>query len=202
MTASQVFTIIQAFSDNCYVPEKCDNKGNIWSNCVVPALFKNENLAKIQPNSNAWLPFTLQLVILDHFDQELISRVLSRSYLQNYLNRNIDTLKLYKILILYQTIAMNTNIDVSSVDLKTISSVCKRYNEQLEPCDIQQDLIENIGEDFVLTNVRTKYMHLIHTLIKINKQTGRFQQFSNNIRRDEDGFISLDDVSCSGNESL
>lgn len=203
LTAPQVFTIIQAFSDNCFIPEKSDYNNNVWSDCVAPALYGNKNLTKISPNSNTWLPFTLQLVILNHFDQELISRVLSRSYLQNYLKRdNMTTLKLNKILILYQTVAMKSHIDLSSIDVKTISDVFKRYKDECYHCDIQKDLIQKLGKDYVLTNVRTKYMHLIPTLVKINKQTKLFQPFNNEISRDEDGFISLDDVSCTENESL
>lgn len=203
MSASNVFTIIQAFANNCYVPEKEDSNENIWSERIVPAMLANENLTQFLPNSFAWLSFTLQLVILGHFDQQLISRVLSRSYLEINLNRReLSTLDLQKVLILYQTVAMRTDIDLTSIDPKMISGICKKYNEMLPSCDIQQDLIDHLGKMYTLTNVRTKYMHLIHTLVKINKQTGQFVQFSDKISYDADGFISLDDISCAENESL
>lgn len=201
MSPVNVFTIIQAFANNCYVPESDEN---IWSERILPALLENEGLAKIQPNSNAWLPFTLQLAILGYFDKKLISRVLSPSYLDNYSNRkDLTFLDLNKILVLYQTVAMRPDIDLSFVDPRLISHVCKRYNEQRPPCDIQEDLIDCIGRVCVLSNVRTKYMHIIHTLVKFNKETQQFEEFPQALTRSQDdGCIQLDDIPCRDNEVL
>lgn len=203
MTAFEVFTIFQAFSNNCYIPENPEGTDNIWSDRIVPAILANKNLTNIATNNYVWLPFTLQLVILDQFNQELISRVLSPSYLEDYLSRkDLSSNDLYKILVLYQTASMQSNIDISSVDKKMISKVCKSYIEKLPMCNIQLDLIDRMGKMSVLTNVRTKHMHIIQTLIKLNKKTGHIEQFSDDITRDEDGFVSLDDVSCKDNEVL
>lgn len=202
MSSPNVFTIIQAFANNCYVPESDENE-NIWSERILPSILANENLAKVQVTSNAWLQFTLQLVVLGHFDEKLISRVLSTSYLENYLKRkDLSTLDLHKILILYQTVSMRSDIDLSFVDSKMITGICKRYTNQCPSCDIQGDLIDRLGKLCVLTNVRTKHMHIIPTLVKINKETGQFELFSRKIARDQDDFISLDDIPCDKNELL
>lgn len=202
MTSFEVFTIVQAFANNFYVPEHPEDS-NIWSNRIVPAILANENLAKIQSNNYVWLPFTLQLVILGNFNQELISRALGSSYLESYLSRkDLSAHDLYKILVLYQTVSMQSNIDLSTVDKKTISKVCKRYNDLLPSCDIQLDLIDHLGSKSVLKNVRTKHMHIIHTLVKLNKETGHIELFSDEISRDEDGFVPLESVHCKDNEVL
>lgn len=203
MDAIDIFTIVQAFSNSAFVPQTPTNDENIWSKRILPAILNNMNLTQLQPSDFTWLPFTLQLVVLGHFDQGLISRVFSSSYLDGYLNRDkLTILDLYKLLILYQTVAMNQNIDINP-DLKLkMASVCKRYMDEMPPCDIQLDLIEHIGRACVLTNVQTKYMHLLPTLVKINKQTGHFEKFADEISRDENGFIPLGAVPCETNEVL
>lgn len=203
MDAIDIFTIVQAFSNSGFVPKTPTNDENIWSDRILPAILNNVNLTQHQPSNFTWLPFTLQLVVLGHFDRELISRVFSSSYLDGYLNRDkLSILDLYKVLILYQTVAMNQSIDINQ-DLKLkITGVCKRYMDEMPPCDIQLDLIEHIGRACVLTNVQTKYMHLLPTLVKINKQTGHFEKFTDEISRDENGFIPLEAVPCGTNEVL
>lgn len=202
MSSFEVFTIIQAFANNCYTPE-CPDDNDIWSDRIVPAILANENLAQIQSNNHVWLPFTLQLLVVGHFNQELISRVLNPSYLESYLRRkDLSALDLYKILALYQTASMQSNINLAAVDKKVISRVCKSYVERLPACDIQLDLIEHMGRKSVLTNVRTKHMHIIHTLVKFNKTTGYIKEFTDEIPRDEEGFIALEGVSCKDNEVL
>lgn len=204
MSSLEIFTIVQGFANNCFIPETADNNEPVWTNRILPEILANQNLAKFESSNNLWLQFTLQLAVLGHFDQNSIARVLNASYLKRYLERNdLNTLDLYKILILYQTVAMHPDIDMHSLtDSNTILNVCKMYAEQMPSCDIQLDLIDHYGTSFVLTNVRTKFMHLIPTLVKINKQTGHFERFSDNISRDGNGFILLDKIPCHDNEVL
>lgn len=203
MGAIGIFTIVQAFANSGFVPQTTANDQNIWSERILPAILNNVNLTQLQSSNFTWLPFTLQLVVLGHFDRELISRVFASSYLDSYLNRNrLSILDLYKILILYQTVAMHPNIDINQELKLKMVDVCKKYMEEMPPCDIQLDLIDHIGRACVLTNVRTKYMHLLPTLVKFNKQTGHFERFPNEISRDENGFIRLDAIPCETNEVL
>lgn len=203
MSSFELFTIIQAFANNCFIPESQDGNENVWKNRIVPEILANENLIQIEPLSNVWLPFTLQLVILGHFDQSLISRVLSTSYLNEYLKRkDLSALDLNKILILYQTVAMQSDTNKTALDSKMILRVCKRYTEQIPTCDIQTDLIAHYGKSCVLTNVRTKFMHLIPTLVIVNKETGHIEQFSDDIKRDGNDFILLDEIPCQENQVL
>lgn len=206
MSAFEVFTIIQAFSSNCFIPSSSEGDHRAWHDSILPAILSNEHLARIDLSKNQWLPFTLQLVVLGHFDQKLISRVLSPSYLDNYLKgQKLTALNLYKILVLYQTAAMQPNIDLSCVDKKMIYNVCKQYTQdpQLGTCDLQLDLMQHIGKSCVLTNVRTKYMHIIPTLVKFNKKAQRFEEFViNDSHRDQHGFISLESIATNANEVL
>lgn len=202
MSSFEVFTIIQAFANNTFIPESADSNENIWSERILPAILENKNIAQIQPSNHVWLPFTLQLAILGHYDQALITRVLSPSYLKSFIDRKGKSLDLHKVLILYQTASMQRNIDLSCVKPDIITSICKKFHDQMPSCDIQLDLIDHIGSSCVMTNVRTKHMHLIPTLVKMNKQTGHLERFSDDITRDENGFISLDAVPCRENEVM
>lgn len=199
-----IFTIVQGFANSGFVPHAAGNSENVWSERILPAILSNNNLTKLEPSNFTWLQFTLQLAVLGHYNHELISRVLSSTYLDSFLARDkLTILDLNKILILYQTVAMQPNVDLNQVELKMkMTDVCKRYVEQMPSCDIQLDLIDHIGRPCVLTNVRTKYMHLLTTLVKINKQTGTLERFSNGIERDKNGFIPLEAIPCASNEVL
>lgn len=199
-----IFTIVQGFSNSGFVPQTTDNDKNTWSESILPAILNNINLTQREPSNFTWLPFTLQLAVLGHFDQELISRVFNPSYVDNFLNRDkLSILDLNKVLILYQTVVMQPNININQVELKIkMADACKEYMEQMPTCDIQLDLIDHIGRAFVLTNVRTKYMHLLPTMVKINKHTGQFERFSNDIDRDENGFIPFEAIPYEPNEVL
>lgn len=203
LSTFDLFTIIQTFANNLYIPDGTNTEANIWTHRILPAILNNDNLKQIQPSYNVWLPFTLQLATLGHFDQPLISRVLSTAYLDKYINRkDINILDLHKVLVLYQTVAMQPNVDMTFVERKSIEKVFKRYADQMPSCDIQADLIEHVGRACVLTNIRSKYMHLIPTLVKINKTTRHLERFSDDIVRDADGFVSLDSIPCGENEEL
>lgn len=207
MSSNDIFTIVQAFANSGFLPHAlASDEKSIWSERILPAILSNVHLAQFQPSSFTWLRFTLQLAVLGHFNQELISRVFSPAYLDGYLNRDkLSILDLYKVLILYQTVAMQPNIDEinQASDLKPkMAEVCKKYMEQLPSCDVQLDLIDHFGRSCVLTNVRTKYMHLLPTLVKINKANGQFEPFPNDITRSANGFIPLEAVPCGINEVL
>lgn len=202
MSPFEVFTVVQAFANNCFIPQNAECQ-DIWINRMLPEILSNKQLNQIRENHHTWLQFTLQLAILGHFDQKLISRVLDSSYLDNYLQRkDLSTLDLHKILILYQTVSMQSNIDISCVDKTAISGICKKYMSELTSCDIQCDLINHFGKSYVLSNVRTKHMHLIPTLVKVNKVSGHVERFTDDIARDEDGFIPLDAIPHTNNEEL
>lgn len=203
ITHQQLFTIVQAFANNCYIPRNPIDYDKIWSDKILPTLLSNENLTQIRPDNATWMQFTLQLAILGHFNKELISRVFSKSYLQTYLSRkDLSVLDLYKILVLYQTVSMRSNADLTGADTKTISDICKRYVTEIPACNIQLNLLTQFGKQMVLTNVRTKHMHIIHTLLKVNKKDGVLQLFTEDIKRDTDGFVALENVPCNDDEML
>lgn len=201
MCATDLFIIVQAFANSGFVPQAPANDENIWSDRILPAILNN--VKQTQASKYTWIPFTLQLVVLDHFDSELISRVFNTTYLDGYLNRDrLTILDLSKLLVLYQTVAMNPNIDINDDSKQQMIDVCKRYMDEMPACDIQLDLVEHIGHSCVLTNVRTKYMHLLPTVVKVNQQTGHFVKFPTEIARDENGFILLEAIPCETNEVL
>lgn len=205
MNLHSLFTIVQAFANTCYTSKVEDDTrydSDIWSTEIIPAILQNENLSKVSPTSSVWLQFTLQLMILDHFDQELITRVLSTSYLNNYLkNRNENPLDLYKVLTLYQIAAMRPGIDVGCIDKNVLNDIFVKYADLTSKCEIQK-MLSQADNNLALINVRSKYSHLIPSLVKIDKNNMFLVPFSSNLPRDEYGFVSLDDIPCSANEQL
>lgn len=202
MNLNHLFTIVQAFANNCFIPES--NDGNYtWHDHILPALLSNEHLNHVSATSYIWLPFTLQLMILGHCDPKRILHVLSSPYLEEYLNRkNLSALDLSKILILYQTASMQPNVDLSSIDKNSIDNLLVKYKSNVPPCNIQMHLSEYFDKNFVLTDVRTKFAHWIPTLMKIDKKTLDFLSFSDGLGRDQHGFIPLDSIPCKENEIL
>lgn len=199
MELQTLFTIVQAFANNVY--EFTDK--DIWSTQVVPAIINNENLINVPSTSRTWMHFTLQLMVLEHYNQKLITRVLSSPYLDTYLNNdNLTLLDLHKVLILYQTAAMQPGIDVNCVKQKVINEVFEKYAKKISSCEVQDLLMQEIRNGFAISNIRTKYSHLIQTLVKINKSTMDFEHFPGDLPRDENGFVSLDDVPQSKDELL
>lgn len=201
MDLGSLFTIIQSFSSNCYVPEPIENR-NLWTNDILPTILQNEQLASTHTNNPHWLHFTLHLLTLNHFDEKMITRVLSREYLTAYLNQSkTQGLDLSRILIIYQTAAMNTNISLDSVDKRYIGELLQNY-ESRSVCWIQKSLIEALGCDYIVRNVSTKYSHWIPTLLKINTSTWTLEKVPANLARDALGFVQLDDIKCEKNEKL
>lgn len=202
MNLQELFTIVHAFANNGCLPKSVDY--SIWKSHILPNIMKNQNLAKMPPTSRKWLQFVLQLMVLDHYEQDLIDRVLSKEYLDKYFHNNERSLLLdyYQTLAVYQTAAMRPEIDLNCVQKNVLEEILSSYTARAGHCEIQEALIQLTGSDFVVTNVRTKYYHLLPTLMKINTKTLSFQRFSVNLRRDNKGFVSLDDIPCAGDEQM
>lgn len=120
-------------------------------------------------------------MILGHFDQNWISHVLKSSHLTEYLNRpNGSLFDLSKLLILYQTAAMNPNISMDAVGKHLIEDTFYKYTQETK-CLLRSE-IEQSEAGFVLSNVRTKFLHWIPTLMKINTETWTLQLLRTIIR--------------------
>lgn len=196
MDLKHLFTIIQAFANNSHIPFKEET----WFAGILPAILSNTNLQSIKADSRFW--FTLQLMILGHYDENAIKIVLNSNYLNEFLARKgISTMDLHQILIFYQTAAMQSTNNISLVDTKTIINIFKCYAARLPVCHIQKALLEELGPDRILRNVKTKYYHLIPTLVKMNKKELHFESFAE-MDRDANGFVALEDVTCGENELL
>lgn len=200
LPADKLFTVVQSFSNNSYIPKTTENP-DIWSKELLPAILANEQLSTIDTSSIIWLQFPLQLMTLGHFDQKLISHVLSSSYLTAYLNRPYcSRLDQSKLFILYQTAAMNPNISMDAVDKDLIEETLYKYTQH-QKCLLRSELEESEA-GFILSDVRTKFLHWIPTLMKINTETWTLQRIEDNYQRDKYGFVALDDVKCEENEKL
>lgn len=207
MDLQELFTIVHAFAYNDSVLEFLDK--SIWKNQIISNMMKNENLANVPPLSRIWLKFVFQLMILDHYEQDLINRVLSREYLEMYFSNNNNNnhersllLDFYQTLAIYQSATTRPEIDLSSVQKSVLEEILYEYTSRLGVCKIQQALIQQIGSEFVLTAVRTKNYHFLPTLLKMNTKSESLEQFPTNLQRDDKGFISLDDISCGVDEKL
>lgn len=201
MHTTDIFTVIHAFSGSCYVPEPAENP-NIWTTDLLPAILQNEQLSSIDAASSYWLHFTMHLLTLNHFDATLVGRVLSRAYLATFLKQSkAYSLDLSKVFIVYQTAAMNPSFALDSADKDVLEEHFRSYSSHIT-CPLQKPLIEALGADYILTNVRTKYTHWIQTLMKINKTTWTLEKMPANVARDEHGFVQLEDITCMEDEQL
>lgn len=201
MNLDTLFAVVQAFANNCHIPQSVENP-NMWTSDILPAILSNKHLTAIEPTSHIWLQFTLQLMTLGHFDQQLISRVLKPAYLNAYSNRkHTSALDLNKVFILYQTAAMNPNISLNMNDKKFLEERLYKYTTHTI-CPIQKALIEELGSDYILTNVKTKYSHWMPTVMKVNTDSWTLQRIPDNFRRDDFGFVAFDDIECGKNEKL
>lgn len=199
MGLKNLLTIIQAFASNFYT--QCnENENEKLHSVILPTMLSNEHLTSINAEARVWL--ALQLMTLGYFDQKLIKSAFNSNYLDQFLCRkNIPLVDLLKVLIFYQTSAMNSPDNISSIDENQITAILEIYVSRLQPCPIQTSLIEELRTDLVLTNVRTKYSHLIRTLVKVNKETSMFVPFPE-MKRDSSGLFPLDDIPCKENEVL
>lgn len=204
MGLQELCTIVHAFAYNGCLPESVDI--GIWKNQIVHYIMKNENLANIPPSSRLWLKFVFQLMILDHYEPDLINHVLSREYLDKYFSNNNNERSLlndfYQILAIYQTATTRPEIDLSSVQKNVLEEILSNYTSRVGDSKIQKALIKQIGSDFVVTNVKTKNYHLLPTLLKMNTKNMCLEQFPTNLHRDDKGFISLDDIPCAEDEKM
>lgn len=203
MGLQELGTIVHAFAYNGCLPESVDLR--IWENQIVPNIIINENLANVPPSSRLWLKFVFQLMTLDHYEGDLINRVLSREYLDKYFSTNNERsllLDFYQALAVFQTAKTRPEIDLSSVHEGVLEEILSCYTAQVGDSKIQQALINQIGSDFVVTNVRTKNYHLLPTLLRMNTKTMCLEQFPTNLQRDDKGFILLDDIPCAEDEKL
>lgn len=203
MDLMELCTIVQAFAYNGCLPESIDIR--IWKNQILPNIIRNENLANVPPSSRLWLKFVFQLMILDHYEQELINRVLSRQYLDSYFSNNNERsllLDFYQTLGVYQTATTRPEIDLSSVQESVLEEILSNYAARVGNSKIQEALIKQIGSDFVVTNVRTKNYHFLPTLLKMNIKAMCLEQFPTNLQRDDNGLISLVDIPCAEDEKM
>lgn len=199
----ELCTIVHAFAYNGVLPESVDPF--IWKNQIVPFIMKNDNLANVPPSSRLWLKFVFQLMILDHYEQDLINRVLSREYLDDYFSNNNERsllLDLYQTLAVYQTAKTRPEIDLSSVQKSVLEQILSNYTARVGDSKIQEALIKQFGTDFVVTNVRTKNYHLLPALLKINTKAMCLEHFPKNLQRDNNGLILLDDIPCAEDEKM
>lgn len=201
MDAATIFTVVHAFAGDCYVPEPVESR-NLWTADMLPAILRNDHLSSIDAASSHWLHFTLHLLTLNHFDATLVGRVLSRAYLATFLKQSkAYSLDLSKVFIVYQTAAMNPSFAMDSADKDALEEHLRGYSTHTA-CPIQKPLIEALGADYIVANVRTRHSHWIQTLVKINTTTWTLEKVSTSLARDGHGFVQLEDITCMDNERL
>lgn len=187
-----VFTIVQAFALAGYRPMN-------WTAAILPAILENVK-GKMQDTKHpTWLQFTLQLILMDHFDVELVERVLQKEYLAEYMQRNNFLKKnALRIVILYHEACRH---DECNIDHEYMQSIVRNYLRNQSDNPFQNTLTDKLGTEKVLFNVRTKYGHCIQNLLKYNIKSREFCSFDA-VQRDSTGFAELEHINCESNERL
>lgn len=168
----------------------------------MPGLLANKELETIPENHSTWLQYALQLIVLNYFNQALIERVLSESYLTEFLKQNNVTVTDYlKILILYQEACTHKGFNQSAIHQKSIDQIINLYLQKQTTTPLRKALETELGEGFVLSNIRTKCGYFIQHVVKYSKTTNGFIAFKP-IETDSMGLISLENIICDENEQL
>lgn len=187
-----LFTVVQAFASAGYKPVN-------WEEIILPAILENVRSKKQNPKHPTWLQFTLQLILLDHFEIEFVERVLCGEYLSEYMQRNnFSDTDLLKLVILYHE---SNRFDRCNVDHQYLQSIVGTYLQKQIENPFQNALINRLGTEKCLFNVRTKYGHCIQNLIKYDIDKQQFNSFDA-VQRDSIGFVELDQIDCMSNERL
>lgn len=187
-----VFTFVQAFAMAAYRPTN-------WTEAILPPILENVN-GKI-PNKKhpTWLQFTLQLILMGHFEVELVERVLCKEYLIEYMQRNnFANTDVLRTVILYHEACRHLNCNI---DHEYLQSIVRTYLQKPTDNPFKNALTDKLGAEKCLFNVRTKYGHCIQNLVKYNIETEEFCSF-NAVQRDGTGFAELEHINCKSNERL
>lgn len=208
LTNEDVMIILTALSFASYGSRAL--KKTIWPKIKSSELFQNRNASDID-----WLNITLNLIALNHFDQELLIKVLSHNYLQSVFDNqqlsNDFTQQYSSLLKIYQSLEllpeMTDFVNIESIGLSgTMSYIQKAIELNLSntlKCPLQTYLRNEFGSDKVLTMIKTKYGHGIQHILKVDKDNGEFVSFEESeSKRGADGFIELTEIKCSENEML
>lgn len=188
-----VFTIVQAFAMAAYQPQN-------WKETILPAILENVTSKNQNTKHATWLQFTLQLILLDHFEIELVERVLRKEYLIEYIHRNnfTDT-DFLKIVILYHEACQHG--EACRIDHEYLQSIVGTYLRKQPDNPFQHALTNKLEAEKCVFNVRTKYGHCVQNVVKYDVRKRQFGSFDA-VQRDSSRFIELDRINCSSSERL
>lgn len=193
-----LFTVVQAFSLAKFVP-------SFWNTEIVPEILKHDEFIKSTLHTK-WFQFTLQLIVLGHFDRRLTELVLSKGYLKKYFQQQkCDVTDYLKVLILYQNVVDYNATNVGSPFVisghQEIDGAMKAYLDKQTFYPFQSFLEFQLGEDYVLTRVTTKHGHYMQHLLKWNREKRALMPLTE--YKPSDGeLVRFEDVKCSDQEVL
>lgn len=165
----------------------------------MPAILKNVTDKVQNLKHPTWLKFTLQLILLDHFENEFVERVLRKEYLTNYMQRNNFSDSDYlKLVILYHEACQHGECRINHEYLQTVVGT---YLGRKSDNPFQHALSNKLGTEQCLFDVRTKYGHCVQNLVKYDVGKRQFVSFDA-VQRDSTGFAVLDQVKCTNSERL
>lgn len=187
-----VFTVVQAFATAGYQPQN-------WQEKILPAILKNVNAKNQNPKHPTWMQFALQLALLDHFEIDLFERVLCEAYLTEYMQRNnFSASNFEKLVILYHEACLHKEC---RIDHSYIQSIIGTYLNSQRENPLQKALLDELGADKCLFNVRTPFGHCIQNLVKYDIHKRQFCSFDP-VQRDASGFAVTDRINHTPDERL
>lgn len=170
-----------------------------WWEKIMPGMMENIRVRNLNPNNATWLQFTLQLILLNHVEVDLVERVLHKDYMTAYLGHSkFSDTQYLKLVILYHEACHHGKCAIDHEYLQTLVGdyLTKQSNNPL-----QSALTTKLGPDNCIFNARTKYGHCIQNLVKFDIEKRQFVPFDE-VQRDSFGFAELNKISRTSCERL
>lgn len=166
---------------------------------MIPAALKNVNNKIQNPKHPTWLQFTLQLILLNHFEIKFVEQVLCKEYLTEYLLRNNFTDADYlKIVILFHEACRHSKC---SFDQEFLQTIVDTFLKKQCSNPFEHALTSKLEAKRCLFNARTEHGHCIQNLLKYDVVQQQFCSFDA-VQRDPNGFADLNQIACSDTERL
>lgn len=177
-------------------------KPSNWDITIVPAIKKCQETIMSDQEVNL-ISVAVEMISLDIYDEMLFEKILSVNYLEGPAFRRKRTVDYLNLLKLYQSVQLYSSMHDGVFDgiinrLQDSADIKKAIELNLKDLSypLKRFLIQKLGEDKVLSGVKTKYAHSIQHVIKVDKISGEIIPFTKNESYNND-LISLEDISCS-----
>lgn len=187
-----LFSFVTGFSMANFKPKN-------WETLQL-AIFQNEIVQHPKSSAFPWIKFAIELLSLDIYSEELIKEIFNDEFLEKYLLRqksSISHMRLdyLQLLQLHQSICIlkpqymgplpNEKYINSAIEINTFKT-----NQLLQKC---MEIIVG-GNDYIISNIKSKYGHFIDHAILYNINEKIFVKYKDVSSKDLFYFDDLNNI--------